>query len=487
MLAAAAAAVVWFALCAGALAYGTSTIYASAAAGTPPGAWAAVAAAASASDGDAAATLTETDAGGLPAVLHPANRAFAAGASGWTLSDSGAALCSVASSHTGSAGNPPGSLRASYSTLLNLLGLLADCSSEWTSDSFTWTEGPPASVGFSMDRLIDVNGLLGVGVTWKAVLVDETVPGEVTLVSGSLAADSGWTTQSAAGLPAGTVVSGHTYRVRIEVGFQTSLISALSGIGFGADNITLSVTPQNRQATGELQVPGVPPGTTHTLELRARTSAEPFDVQVWNGASWTTRGTVATASPSWGTLTHGLTAGEWNGGAVRVRFVATGAGADAVADVLSVEYLRVVATGGITISGPTSVTLPGVVIDGVSAHTSSGPLGPIEVVDSGGSASGWTLQATATRWALDGAPGERLPATAFSAAPTAPTTPGGSDLTGVNAGAGGIFDTSVPITLMSATSGRGVGTYRQDPGLSLLVPVTALHGVYRSDITLSAY
>lgn len=231
----------------------------------------------------------------------------------------------------------------------------------------------------------------------------------------------------------------------------------------------------------------VPRGTTHTLEVRARTTGEPFDVQVWNGTTWTTRGTVDAVAPAWDAISHGLAAGEWDGGTVRTRFVATGSGVDAVADALSVEYLRVVATGGITVSGPTSVTLPGVVIDGVSAHTSSGPLGAIEVEDTGGSASGWTLQATATRWTLDGAPGEQLPATAFSAAPGAPTTPDGSDLTGVTAGAGGVFDTSVPMTLMAAASGRGVGRYRQNPGLSLIVPVTALHGVYRSDITLSAY
>lgn len=486
LLAVVAVVAAWAALGASALGYGTSTTYASSSAGTPPGVWAGVAGAGSASDGDAAATLTETDAAGLPAVLHPVNRAFAAGASGWSLADTGAALCSVSSAHTSSDGNPAGSLRASYGTLLNLGGLLASCSSAWTSDAFTWTDGAPASVAFSMDRLIDVNGVLGVTVSWQARLVDETVPGQVTLVSGSSAADSGWTTQSAAGLPAGAIVSGHTYRIRIDVTFET-VLGLLSGIGFGADNVVLAVTPQDRQASGELGATGVPAGTTHTLELRARTTGEPFDVQVWNGATWTTRGTVSAAAPAWDAISHGLTVDEWNGGTVRTRFVATGSGADAVTDALSVEHLRVVATGGITVSGPTSVTLPAVVIDGLSDRTSGGPLGAIEVEDTGGSASGWSLQATATRWTLDGAPGELLPATAFSAAPTAPTTPDGSDLTGVSAGAGGIFDTSVPITLMSAAAGRGVGTYRQNPGLSLVVPVTALHGVYRSDITLSAY
>lgn len=249
LLTLAAAAAAWAALCACALAYGTSTTYASSSGGTPPGAWAGVAGAGSASDADAAATLTETDAAGLPAVLHPVNRAFAADASGWTFSDSGALLCSVSSARTGADGNPAGSLRATYGTLLNLASLLATCSSTWTSDPFTWTGGAPASVAFSMDRLIDVNGLLGVTVTWRAVLVDQTVPGETTLVSGSTNSDSGWTTQAAAGLSTGAIVSGHTYRIRIEVSFDT-VLGLLSGIGFGADNVTLAVTPQDRRASG---------------------------------------------------------------------------------------------------------------------------------------------------------------------------------------------------------------------------------------------
>ena len=95
------------------------------------------------------------------------------------------------------------------------------------------------------------------------------------------------------------------------------------------------------------------------------------------------------------------------------------------------------------------------------------------------------MQATATRWALDGSPGEQLPTTAFTAAPIAPSTPDGSDLTGVVGGAGGTFDTSAPITLMSASPGHGVGTYRENPSLALVVPVIALQGTYRCVITLS--
>jgi hypothetical protein len=112
-------------------------------------------------------------------------------------------------------------------------------------------------------------------------------------------------------------------------------------------------------------------------------------------------------------------------------------------------------------------------------------MGAIDVVDSGGGASGWTLGAVATRWSLTGSPSEELPADALTATPAAPSSPSGSSLAGVSAGAPGAVGTTVPLTLMGAAPGAGVGTFRQNPTLSLLVPVSALKGTYTSDITLS--
>ncbi len=468
----------------GALGYGTSTTYASSSAGTPPGTWASVAAAGSATDGGASATLTETDGGGVAATAYPTNRAFAGSITGWSVTDTSAVLCGVASAYDGTTGNPGGSIRSSYGALLNLAGLLANCSSRWQSDTFTWNDGTPAAVSFSMDRAVDANGLLGqVTTTWTAYLVDETAGTTATLVSGSSTADLAWGTQTAAGLGPSSIVPGHTYRIRIDVAFS-SLLSLVSGLGFNVDNVSLTVTPQAQQASGELNVGGVPAGTTQTLELRARTSGEPFAVQVWNGSVWNTRATVTATSLT--TLTYGLTAAEWNAGAVRVRFLATGTGVDATADVLSVDWLRVVSTGGITLSGPTSVTLPPVAISGTAPAVTTGALGNVTVTDTGGAASGWSLTATATRWALDGSPATLLPANAFTASPTTPTAPNGDSLTGVSAGAGGTFSTTTPITLMTASAGSGIGAFRQNPVLGLTIPVTAMHGIYRSDITLSA-
>jgi hypothetical protein len=56
----------------------------------------------------------------------------------------------------------------------------------------------------------------------------------------------------------------------------------------------------------------------------------------------------------------------------------------------------------------------------------------------------------------------------------------------VAAGAGGTFSPTVPIVLMTASSGNGVGTFRQNPTVTLHVPLTAYAGVYRSTVTLTA-
>ncbi len=68
-----------------------------------------------------------------------------------------------------------------------------------------------------------------------------------------------------------------------------------------------------------MDLAGVPDGSSETLELVYRTAGETFEVQVWNGASYTTRGTLSSASVA--TFTHALTTAEYNGGAPRIRLV----------------------------------------------------------------------------------------------------------------------------------------------------------------------
>src|SRR5690606_14672469 len=239
-------------------------------------------------------------------------------------------------------------------------------------------------------------------------LVDETVPRAVTLVSGSASADSGWTTRTATSRGPADIVPGHTYHLRSDIAFSSPL-SLVSGFGVNVGDVGLSVTPGDHRAEGELRIAGVPPGTTHTLEIAARTSGEPFELQVWDGGAWATRATVTGTGPGWQAVSHGLSAGEWNAGTVRVRARDAATGPDDTADVLAVEHARVVSTGGIAVSGPTSVTMPPVTLDGLTPATSTAALGPLEVVDAGGVASGWSLTAFAMPWVLDGDPSTTLP------------------------------------------------------------------------------
>lgn len=466
-----------------ALGYGTATVYAGSGSATL-GTWATISGAGSASDSDAAATLTEADAAGVAATTYPSNRAFTSGSSPWTASDTCTLLCSTTSAHVAGDGNPAGSIRTSFATLLGLLGLATGVGT-WTSESFTWTGGTPGAVGFQLDRRAQVSGLLGLGGTasYQVSLVNDTAGTSTTLLGATLTgSDASWTTLTASGLVPGDVVSGSTYHLEIRTTF-TAAAALLSGHSVSYDNVVLTVRPQNQRADGELGLAGVPAGSTMTLELRARTTGEPFAVSVYDGSGWNVR--LGVSATGYAQQSYGLTSAERNGGSVRVRFLDTAQGVDDSPATLSVEFLRVVSTGGVTLSGPTALTLPAVTIDGVSPKATAAAFGQIEVADSGGVASGWSLTGTATRWALLADPLERLPADAFTAAPAAPTTPDGSDLTGVSAGAGGEFSPSLPITLMTAAAGQGVGTFRQNPQVTLSVPPNALKGDYRSTVTLT--
>lgn len=260
-------------------------------------------------------------------------------------------------------------------------------------------------------------------------------------------------------------------------------MALLSGLTATYDDPVLSITPQDNHASGVLTVSGVPQGSTRTLEVRGRTNGESVDVQVWDGSSWITRGSLTSAG--FATVSHGLAAGEVGGGAVQVRFADAGTGPDATPDVAEIDWVRVVATGGVSVSGPASVPLSGVVLDGDGPVLATGTLGPVEVVDTGGAASGWALELTASRWVLDGDPGEMLPADALEVEPGAPAAPDGDPLAGITAAGAAVPDPSTPMELLSAAPGGGIGRFRQSSSLRLSVPVDALEGTYRSALVLT--
>lgn len=104
--------------------------------------------------------------------------------------------------------------------------------------------------------------------------------------------------------------------------------------------VEVSFTPIVTYAGGvTLEFASVPQGATQVLQLRYARAGETFDVQVWDGASWTTRGAVldAVALTDW---TYTLTASEYNGGAPKVRFVDRDA-AGTTQGTLQFDYVRV--------------------------------------------------------------------------------------------------------------------------------------------------
>lgn len=450
--------------------YGTTTTYVSGLAGTPPGTWAGLAAAQDAADGGATATLTETDAGGTP-VLNAAERTFTAGAGGWTSSVNSVLLvCTAAAGWDGGAGAPAGSLGTSFLTLVAYGG--TTCNGTWTSPTFAWTGATPASASFSLDRRVDANGLLGaVELRWTARLVDVTAGTVHPMATALETADTGWGTVTGTADPA-WLVNGHTYRIEIVTVLELAPL-LLSTVGVGYDNVVLSAVPAAFAADGEMTIGGVPPGSTHTLEIRATATGEDFILDVWNGAGWDPLATVTTGG--WTTLSQGLTAGQWNAGTVRLR-ARDAAGGDGAASVLGVDYARVVSTGGVTVSGPATITLDPVTLTGTGTVQSTTATGPFEVIDTGGAASGWSLRMTLGDLV---APGPRiLPAGAVTLAPRPPTTPDGSDMTGLAAGAGGALDPVTPVVAMTAAPGGGVGTYRQSPDMTVSVPANGYAGLY---------
>lgn len=84
---------------------------------------------------------------------------------------------------------------------------------------------------------------------------------------------------------------------------------------------------------------GVPIGLGYQLELRYRTSGDTFNVQVWNGLSWTTRGATLN-SGTLDTWSYSLTASEYQLGSPRVRFV-DNTPAGTTQGSLELDYVRV--------------------------------------------------------------------------------------------------------------------------------------------------
>lgn len=105
------------------------------------------------------------------------------------------------------------------------------------------------------------------------------------------------------------------------------------------DRVWVEVSSPAYTMDGRLGFSGVPAGTTHGLQMAYRVTGDAFTVQLWDGASWTTRGAPldATVLTPW---SYALTPAEYNGGAPILRLLdATPNGPDQ--GVVYLDYARV--------------------------------------------------------------------------------------------------------------------------------------------------
>jgi Ca2+-binding RTX toxin-like protein len=189
-----------------------------------------------------------------PRPLLPSTRAEGVTSSGilrgWAGSPSTACdavsglVCNTIGAYEPAVGNPPGSISARMSVLLNLGGTF-EGTTTWTSPAFTVPAGQAVTgATFAYDRQLTAGGLLSLApesaVTVK--LVDQA-GGDVTLLGETLTtADSTFTTKGV-GAPAGAVVDGHTYRLLIttETTTQTASLGITGQENTRFDNVVLAV------------------------------------------------------------------------------------------------------------------------------------------------------------------------------------------------------------------------------------------------------
>jgi hypothetical protein len=110
------------------------------------------------------------------------------------------------------------------------------------------------------------------------------------------------------------------------------------------------------------------------------------------------------------------------------------------------------------------------------------------ITDARGSGLGWSYSLTLTQ--LDNGSGRTLPLNSitFDTAPTVTAADGTSSPAGdiaVNVLAGASIDTGLPISLLQADAGEGMGSYNVGWDAELTVPANAYAGTYTADATVS--
>lgn len=195
------------------------------------------------------------------------SRTFAVTNGGWTSTvDYGSLVCipgvtcptATPSYRTtgGAGGAGDGHLRATFGTLL---GVLSTTTIGWTSPSFTAPSGTDEA-GLSLKIRPQIASLLAIGtVKLTPRLVDVADPTRSTTLTPLqlTAASASFSTRTFA-VPAGAVVAGRDYRIRIDVSATTNVSAVTSG-NVDLDDVVLTLTDLSGPAGLTAQVPSTGP------------------------------------------------------------------------------------------------------------------------------------------------------------------------------------------------------------------------------------
>jgi hypothetical protein len=219
--------------------------------------------------GVAAGAAFATSAHGATTTYPGGGSAFDGGtAEGWVASGetcsllSGTITCTTTAAHQTTGGDPDGAIATNVEVLLNVLGVFQG-SALWTSPTFAVPAGAPVTgATLQIDEELVGGGLLSLSPTSSVTvtLADLTTPETTDLVTTPLDTTVvGFQTVDAA-VPAGKVVAGHSYELRIgttmtNTGTSIGLLGTASTL---LDNVRLAVTTQDPVTGGPDPGPGTP-------------------------------------------------------------------------------------------------------------------------------------------------------------------------------------------------------------------------------------
>jgi hypothetical protein len=174
--------------------------------------------------------------------VYPAGAGtFSGGAQGWQVTDASCnvpILCSATGGYDGSDGQPPGSVAANTSILLNLVGLFKSTVTLQSPD-FTVADGGAAIL--HLDRQFAPGSLIDLAPqsTYTVTLIDRTAERQSVPLTETISGASGFTGKDATV----SVAAGHTYAISIATETSSSVVG--TGLLAGAtstrfDNVSLS-------------------------------------------------------------------------------------------------------------------------------------------------------------------------------------------------------------------------------------------------------